>query len=276
MDGHRPHQRRVAPRRARKEIRGGLLLLSLATGHPALGRVVRLVLTNCESYDKFPPDGLKKATALCRTLPRLARALLRLQLRSSIARRRAVSTVAASGLDPERDESFYGPARRDPSVVDDLVVAMAGFRPQLLIDSAQGIPRFDSPVLLIWGDSCTFFPITDAQRLASELPAQPCCVERCPGFYEVTAASVDDSGRQILERAPIGQPVGESSRRRPHPPGGLGRHARQPRRYALRAPLHGRRLTRPKPSPTRNFKLHSRSKTRHPRRSKTRPLAGWD
>jgi hypothetical protein len=36
---------------------GGLLLLSLATGHPALERVGALVLTNCESYEKFPPGG---------------------------------------------------------------------------------------------------------------------------------------------------------------------------------------------------------------------------
>ena len=46
-------------------------LLSLAAGHPALGRVGRLVLTNCDSYDQFPPEALKKATALSRTLPRL-------------------------------------------------------------------------------------------------------------------------------------------------------------------------------------------------------------
>jgi hypothetical protein len=44
--------------------------------------VGRLVLTNCESYDKFPPDALKRASAPSRTLPRLARALLRLQLRA--------------------------------------------------------------------------------------------------------------------------------------------------------------------------------------------------
>ncbi|HEY5431430.1 MAG TPA: alpha/beta hydrolase, partial [Solirubrobacteraceae bacterium] len=150
---------------------GGLLLLSIATGHPALGRVGRLVLTNCESYDKFPPDALKKATAVCRTLPRLARALLRLQLRSSTARRKVVSGVAATGLDQERTESFFGPARRDQRVADDLVAAMAGFRPQLLIDASEAIPRFDRPVLLIWGDACDFFPITDAQRLASELPS---------------------------------------------------------------------------------------------------------
>ena len=67
---------------------------------------------------------------MSRALPRLTRELLRLQLRSATARRKIVSTVAASGLDPE----------------------------------------FDRPVLLIWGESCEFFPMTDAERLASEFP----------------------------------------------------------------------------------------------------------
>ena len=43
---------------------GGLLLLSLDTDHPALGRIGRLVLTNCDNYDQFPPDALKKAAAV--------------------------------------------------------------------------------------------------------------------------------------------------------------------------------------------------------------------
>ena len=149
---------------------GGLLLLSLGTGHPALERLGRLVLSNCESYDKFPPDALKKASALARKFPRLARALLRLQLRPPVARRKIVSTVAASRLDHDRDESFFEPARDDTRVANDLIAAMAGFRPQLLIDAARAIPQFDRPVLLIWGDSCDFFPITDARRLASEFP----------------------------------------------------------------------------------------------------------
>jgi pimeloyl-ACP methyl ester carboxylesterase len=144
---------------------GGLLMLSLATGHPALARIGHLVLTNCESYDQFPPDKLRKASAMCRALPRLSRAALRLA-----ARRRNVSSVTANGLDPERAESFFGPARRDPRVAGDLVAAMAGFRPQLLIDAAAVIPQFDRPVLLIWGDSCGFFPMAHAQRLASDFP----------------------------------------------------------------------------------------------------------
>ena len=55
-------------------------------------------------------------------------------------------------------------------MADDLVAASAGFRPQLLIDAAEAIPRFDRPVLLIWGESCDYFPMTDARRLASEFP----------------------------------------------------------------------------------------------------------
>jgi len=153
---------------------GGLLLLSLASGHPALGRVGRLVLTNCESYDQFPPDKLRRATALCRAAPRLARSLIRLQLRwqlrSSSVRRRGVAAVAANGLDDERAESFYRPAAQDRQVAGDLVAAMAGFRPQLLLDAAAAIPRFDRPVLLIWGEACGFFPMAHARRLASDFP----------------------------------------------------------------------------------------------------------
>ena len=149
---------------------GGLLLLSLATGHPGLRRVGRLVLTNCESYDQFPPDALKKAATLSRALPRLARVLVRLQARSPAARRRGIATVTTRGLDPERTESFFGPVRRDRRVAGNLVAATAGFRPQLLIDAAEAIPRFDRPVLLIWGESCGFFPMAHARRLASDFP----------------------------------------------------------------------------------------------------------
>src|SRR3954454_24454879 len=74
---------------------GGLLLLALATDHPALARIGRLVLTNCDNYDQFPPDALRRAAALCRSHPRIARAGVELQLRIPAARRRIVSGVVA-------------------------------------------------------------------------------------------------------------------------------------------------------------------------------------
>src|SRR3954447_3258636 len=74
---------------------GGLLLLSLASDHPALARIGRLVLTNCDSYDQFPPDALKKASALCRRAPRVARSLIQLQLRTATGRRKLVAGASA-------------------------------------------------------------------------------------------------------------------------------------------------------------------------------------
>ena len=149
---------------------GGLVLLSLASGHPALGRVSGLVLTNCDNYDQFPPDALKKGVYVCRRFPRIARAAFRLQVRSAMGRRRGIATVVAGGLDPQREASFFGPGRRDPCVVDDMVAAMAGFRPDLLVDAADAIPRFDRPVLLIWGECDGFFPMAHAHRLAAAFP----------------------------------------------------------------------------------------------------------
>jgi pimeloyl-ACP methyl ester carboxylesterase len=55
-------------------------------------------------------------------------------------------------------------------VVGDLVAAMAGFRPQILLDAAAAIPRFDRPVLLVWGEECGFFPMSHARRLAADFP----------------------------------------------------------------------------------------------------------
>jgi pimeloyl-ACP methyl ester carboxylesterase len=149
---------------------GGLLLLSLDSDHPALERIGRLVLTNCDSYDQFPPDALKKAGPLFRKLPGLARALMRLQVRSPFLRRRGLATVTANGLDHDREESFMGPMRRDRRIADDLVAASAGFRPEILVDAAGAITQFDRPVLLVWGDACEFFPIAHGERLASEFP----------------------------------------------------------------------------------------------------------
>jgi pimeloyl-ACP methyl ester carboxylesterase len=149
---------------------GGLVLLSLDADHPALARIGRLVLTNCDNYDQFPPDKLQRAAAAARRAPRLARSLVRLQFRLPTARRRGFSAVTARGLDDEHAQSFLGPMRRDPRVVDDFVAAFGGCRPRDLLEAAVAIPRFDRPVLLVWGEACEFFPIADAERLASDFP----------------------------------------------------------------------------------------------------------
>jgi pimeloyl-ACP methyl ester carboxylesterase len=154
---------------------GGLLLLSLASGHAALNRIGRLVLTNCETYDHFPPDALKAAARICRLVPRLATEAIRIQarrqLRSPQARRKGMSAVAATGIDNDRMASFAGPGQRDRRVIGDFVALLASCRPERLLTAARLIPSFERPVLLVWGDDdFRFFPLAHAERLAADFP----------------------------------------------------------------------------------------------------------
>ena len=148
---------------------GGLCLLALAERHEGLERIGALVLTNCESFEHFPPRGLRLFGALCRWTPRIARGLIRRSLRSPRGRRRFVGAVASRPLDAERAESFFAPSR-DPGIADDLVRAFGGFRPATMLAAAPALERFDRPVLLAWGDRCDFFPMTHADRLAAAFP----------------------------------------------------------------------------------------------------------
>ena len=124
---------------------GGLLLLALAQEHPALERVGALVLTNCDNGDQFPPDALKKGSTLARWAPRLMRTLIRAQLRTPARRRKLVASVAATPLDDARDESFFAPLQKDPRIAGDLVAAMAGFRPDLLVAASPADRALRAP-----------------------------------------------------------------------------------------------------------------------------------
>jgi pimeloyl-ACP methyl ester carboxylesterase len=81
-----------------------------------------------------------------------------------------MAPVTAAGLDAERAASFAGPGLRDRRVTGDFVAALGGCRPELLLAAAPAIPRFDRPVLLVWGDDCGFFPLAHAERLAADFP----------------------------------------------------------------------------------------------------------
>ena len=133
---------------------GGLLLLSLPTGHPALGRAGRLVLTNCDNYDQFPPDALRKGVRVVshNTLDWPERCFGYSCDRGSADARSSPASPRVDWTTSARNRSS---GRHD---VDGegwstiFVAALGGFRPQLLIDAAEAIPRFDRPVVLIWGD----------------------------------------------------------------------------------------------------------------------------
>jgi AcrR family transcriptional regulator len=97
-------------------------------------------------------------------------------------------------------------AARDPagSPIDQIVA--------MVIDAADVIRRFDRPVLLVWGESCDFFPIADAQRLASEFPSAT--LRAVPGAK--TWVPVDDPG-VVVDAIAEFVPAPQGSRQAPAP-----------------------------------------------------------
>lgn len=151
---------------------GSLVLLALASGHPALDRVGRVVLTNCATFEKFvPPEGFSYSVWQ-RAVPGPTRAWLRRRVRRQARCPSNLQAVAAAAgdLGDELIDSLYDPLRRDRRIADDYVTAVARFDPELFSNTAQAISRFDRPVLLIWGDSCDRYGTADACRLALTFP----------------------------------------------------------------------------------------------------------
>jgi pimeloyl-ACP methyl ester carboxylesterase len=81
--------------------------------------------------------------------------------------------------------------------------ARLALRPQLLIDAAEAIPRFDRPVLLIWGHSCDFFPITGAQH---SLPSSGATLVPVPGTKTWIPIDNPDAADAIVRFVPTPMP----------------------------------------------------------------------
>ena len=154
-DARLPRTARAGGRHGRRQRHGRrLLLLSLATGHPALARMGRLVLTNCDSYDKFPPDALKNGRGDCRRSP--ARAGAASAAASVIGRAaQGLATVAARGLDPSARVILRAGADAIPGGRRSRRAPWAACVRSCCSMPPEAIPRFDRPVLLIWGDAST-------------------------------------------------------------------------------------------------------------------------
>jgi pimeloyl-ACP methyl ester carboxylesterase len=147
---------------------GGAISQLVATRHP--DRIERLVLTNCDAFDRFPPPMfgyLRWATYVPGAVSLLAQTM-RLQ-----ATRRlpiAFGWLTHEPMDPDLVESFVRPSIDDREVRRDLKKFLRTISPRYTRRAAQDLPRFDKPVLLAWGRDDKFFPPELAERLAAILP----------------------------------------------------------------------------------------------------------
>jgi pimeloyl-ACP methyl ester carboxylesterase len=146
---------------------GGALCQLVVTRHPE--RIGRLVLTNCDAFENFPPKAFRPLIWAARA--RLLTALIQ-TMRLRLLRRAplAYGWLAARPLPDAVLDEWLAPFLRDRRVRRDTRRAFAGMDPGLLLDASASLAGFDRPVLIAWARDDRFFPLDHAHRLAAIFP----------------------------------------------------------------------------------------------------------
>lgn len=149
---------------------GGGLVLSML-GDPSLdtSRISRLVLTNCDSYEHFPPGSFAQIVKLCRRSSAAGGLVLRL-LATGPGKKFFLKAVSKHPPSPERQRDIFGAFATSDAARRDGVTVTASLDPALTMRAAPAIEAFDRPVILTWGTEDQFFPLDHARRLRDAFP----------------------------------------------------------------------------------------------------------
>ncbi len=144
---------------------GGAMCQVLVARRPA--RIGRLVLTNCDTHENFPP-GIFKA------LPPLAKlpggvTMLTLPFRVPAVVRTAFRPFAKTTPPAGLLESWARPGITDKAVRRDLGKVTRGMDKRHTLAAAESLSGSGFPLLLAWAPGDRFFPIRYAERLGSQI-----------------------------------------------------------------------------------------------------------
>jgi pimeloyl-ACP methyl ester carboxylesterase len=147
---------------------GGALAQFLIDTDPR--RIGRLVLTNCDAFDKFPPPPFDRMFKAGRKASRL-KAMLTL-MRATPLRHSPLGyrMLVSQPLDPALTRRWVDPCLTDAGVLRDTAAFLNGVDSRELLDVSTRLERFDKPVLLLWGDADRFFELDFARRLSEIFP----------------------------------------------------------------------------------------------------------
>jgi pimeloyl-ACP methyl ester carboxylesterase len=145
---------------------GGAMSQVLVTRHPE--RIGRLVLTNCDTHENFPPGIFKTMPPLAK-LPGGMR-ILAVPFRIGAVARRAFKPFSKTPIPEELIASWMAPAQRDRGVMRDLKKVTGGMNKRYTLEAAEKLRTMDLPILFTWAPGDKLFPLSYAERLAGEVP----------------------------------------------------------------------------------------------------------
>ena len=128
-------------------------------------RVGRVVLTNCDAFDNFPPapfDLIFKSFRSATAMQALLAPMRATAVRHSPA---GFGLLVRNPLDAEQTRAWIGPCLTDAGVRDDVARFARAVDPQELAGVSGRLGGFDGPALLVWGNGDRFFTVEHARRL---------------------------------------------------------------------------------------------------------------
>lgn len=148
---------------------GGIVQAALGNDLLDFRRVARLVFTNCDSFEHFPPAGFAPLVHLCRFNATLGGAVLRL-LATGPGLRMFSKAVTRRGIARARRPAIFGGFASSAKVRREALRLTIDLNPRHTLAATAAIKACEKPVLVAWGNADKLFPIAHAQRLAEAFP----------------------------------------------------------------------------------------------------------
>ncbi|HKI66844.1 MAG TPA: alpha/beta hydrolase [Solirubrobacterales bacterium] len=145
---------------------GGAMSQILVTRHPE--RIGRLVLTNCDTHENFPPGIFKTMPALAK-IPGAMPAMLA-PVRIGAVARAAYKPFARTPIAADLVDSWAAPVLHNPGVRHDAKKFTIGMNKRYTLEAAEKLRGSDLPLLLTWAPGDKYFPLKYAERLRDEVP----------------------------------------------------------------------------------------------------------
>ena len=145
---------------------GGAISQILTAAHPE--RVERLVLTNCDMLENFPPFPFNLMAPLAK-LPGGMAALVT-PFRIPAVGRFTFNMLVKHPIDAALVDSWLEPSIKDQGVRRDTHKLIVGVNKRQTLAAAEGLRTFERPIRFVWAPEDGFFKRSDAERLAAMVP----------------------------------------------------------------------------------------------------------
>jgi pimeloyl-ACP methyl ester carboxylesterase len=137
------------------------------------GRVGRLVLASCETFDNYPPGLLGRVIALAAALPGgVAAALKPLRVKALRRLPMAFGLMSKRPIPDQLADEWLEPAMTQPAIRADLRKYARGTREgrRRMVDANSRLPGFGKPVLVVWAAEDKVMPLRSGRQLATSFP----------------------------------------------------------------------------------------------------------